>query len=242
MNETTIVENEDVAETLGRAEVYQTLAQLFGLPNDGEALPAAEKLERLAENLDYWCCPPETVAAARRIAGVLRSISPAEFQLRYQRLFGHTISKEFPPYETEYGHLHPFRQPQELADISGFYHAFGFGISSDAKERCDFIGVELEFMYLLALKEAHALARNMAAEINICRDGQKRFLEAHLGAWVPAFATLVQRATTDELFVNLALLANSFVVRETARLGVTPKTFDAGNFAGASVDDDGVKA
>ena len=43
----------------------------------------------------------------------------------YQGLFGHTARGAVSPYETEYGHASLFQQPQEMADLAGFYRAFG---------------------------------------------------------------------------------------------------------------------
>src|SRR3989304_5935155 len=67
-----------------------------------------------------------------------------------------------PPYETEYGRRHGVGQAQGLADIAAFYNAFGLTTSAGG-ERVDHVSAELEFLAVLAPKEALALGRAGAA-------------------------------------------------------------------------------
>ena len=64
-----------------------------------------------------------------------------------------------PAYETAYAH--PFSRQRELADISGFYRAFGVQIEG---ERPDHLAVECEFASLLCTKEAIAGASGREEE------------------------------------------------------------------------------
>jgi nitrate reductase assembly molybdenum cofactor insertion protein NarJ len=109
-------------------------------------------------------------------------------QSEHRRIFGLTGSL---CYETEFGLPHEFRQVQELADITGFYQAFGFKMGGNVRERPDHISVEIEFMYLLALKEAYAIVNGTKKQVEICVDAQKAFLEEHLGRWIGLFAQAV---------------------------------------------------
>jgi TorA maturation chaperone TorD len=71
----------------------------------------------------------------------------------------------------------------ELADIAGFYRAFGVEITPGT-ERPDHIAVELEFMHLLAVKEVVAAGREDGGEhARICRDARATFFRDHLGRW-----------------------------------------------------------
>jgi TorA maturation chaperone TorD len=81
---------------------------------------------------------------------------PANLQSEYLKIFGNIVGTQCPPYETQYHGAHIFMQAQELADIAGFYRAWGLDLSEQAKERVDHIWVELEFMSYLAFKEAYA--------------------------------------------------------------------------------------
>jgi nitrate reductase assembly molybdenum cofactor insertion protein NarJ len=129
-------------------------------------------------------------------------------------------------YETEYGLPHEFRQSQELADIAGFYRAFGFDVCGPTRERPDYLGVELEFMCVLALKEAYAQANGMTEQLEICVDAQRKFVQDHLGQWIGLFALGLERSAVAGPYAALARLAAAFVAADTGRLGATlePRT------------------
>jgi len=122
-------------------------------------------------------------------------------------------------YETEYGLDGSFRQSHELADISGFYKAFGFNVGGTVRERPDHLATELEFMHLLALKEWHAPKKEQA---EVCVDAQRKFLEDHLGRWIEAFAIRVAFEAKDNLYSELAHFATAFIKEEVERLGANP--------------------
>ncbi|MEK7326009.1 MAG: molecular chaperone TorD family protein, partial [Chloroflexota bacterium] len=100
-------------------------------------------------------------------------------------------------YETELGLPHEYRQSQEMADIAGFYRAFGFNIGGKVRERPDHISAELEFMHVLALKEAYAAERDVLEHVEICIDAQRKFLQEHLGKWVGLLAESLARSAGE---------------------------------------------
>lgn len=132
--------------------------------------------------------------------------------------FGHTVAKECPPYETCYGSSHIFMQAQELADIAGFYRAWGLEVSPDAKERLDHVSIELEFMGYLAFKEAHAIETGSADKAALCREAQGMFLGEHLGRWTAAFSGLL--AKQGGAYGLLARALGELVAWDLRRLGV----------------------
>jgi DMSO reductase family type II enzyme chaperone len=131
--------------------------------------------------------------------------------------------------EIEYGDLKadPLFQPHRLADLAAFYRAFGLEVATDADERHDHICLELEFLCVLASKEAYALENQLDAdELAICRGAQKKFLREHLGRWTPAFARRLAAATNDGVFRALAEFTRAFVEAECAHFGVNPGSED----------------
>jgi TorA maturation chaperone TorD len=150
----------------------------------------------------------------------------AVLQSQHRQVFGLTGSM---CYESEYGLPHEFRQSQELADISGFYRAFGFNSGGRSRERPDHLAVELEFMYVLCLKEAYALSMSLSTDAQICRDAQRSFLNDHLAAWVGLFAQALNksvsagldRSVLDGPYPLLGQLTFNFVMGHAGRLGVS---------------------
>ena len=143
---------------------------------------------------------------------------------QHQRLFGLLIAKTAPPYETEYCRSTlTFYRSQQLADIAGFYRAFGLEQSRDEPERQDHIAVELEFMaHLIERQRSAASTPELQEKAALCREAQRKFFEAHLAWWAPAFAELMARGTPDGLYPAIAGALASFVACERNILGIQP--------------------
>jgi DMSO reductase family type II enzyme chaperone len=127
-------------------------------------------------------------------------------------------------YETEFGLPHEFRQSQELADLAGFYRAFGFNVGGSVRERPDHLAVELEFMHILTLKEAWAREEGIAEHAEVCTDAQRKFLQDHLGRWIAPFAESLARSAEDGPYVALARFAADFIQADAERLGAHPES------------------
>lgn len=199
-----------VETALRRAQVYSFLAGAFLYPDDNwtEDIP---HVSRILDNLDF-------VQAKLDVQPVRLD----ELRAAHRSAFGVTGSL---CYETEYGLPHEFRQSQELADITGFYRAFGFKIGNKVRERPDHLAVELEFVHVLAAKEAFAVARNLNAHVEVCIDAQRKFLQDHLGQWIGLFAQSVS-LNTNGAYLTLSEFAATFVKADADRLGIslTPRS------------------
>ncbi|MCF6157917.1 MAG: hypothetical protein E3K32_04950 [wastewater metagenome] len=143
----------------------------------------------------------------------------------YQRIVGHTISKECPLFETQYGAAHVYQQTHELADIQGFYKAFGLEASDLEKERVDHVSVEFEFMHFLLYKQAYALENHSEDKAELCRDTQKKFLKEHIGKWVPLFSILFGRKAGEGFYVALSALTKEFIRLEMKLMDVKTEMF-----------------
>lgn len=181
--------------------------------------------------------PPIRIDQSLRRADAYRGHSrgflhPKEpgLQDEYRRLFGHALSPDCSPYESYYGTGHVFQQSQTLADISGFYKAFGLEPSAAGHERADHVAMELEFMAVLAAKEAHALARELPEQAMVCRDAQRKFLEDHLGRWADSFAGRLKNKSSG-FYARLAQDLAGFIDKECALLGAKPEKTERLGFA-----------
>lgn len=129
-----------------------------------------------------------------------------------------------PLYETEYGRNRPMFKAAELADIAGFYRAFGFEIDPEAsREMPDHVSVELEFYSLLMMKARYLLERGDQAGFEILSDGMRKFMTDHLGRFVSSILSR-QGTQNSDFYSTVFQWVNSLVVKECERIGARPES------------------
>jgi TorA maturation chaperone TorD len=90
-----------------------------------------------------------------------------------------------------------------LADITGFYNAFGFKLSEEASEKADHLTGELEFVALLLVM----LAQTQDEEaLRITHNALSSFSFDHLGDWLPTFCERLTDTTFLPIYQHLAQL------------------------------------
>lgn len=144
---------------------------------------------------------------------------------RFWRLFGHTTRGLICACETEYGPDNGFHQPQQLADIAGYYFAFGLHPVAATDTRADHIACECEFMDFLSRKQAHLLDQvdagaDVSETLEVTQMAERSFLREHIGRFGRAFAARVATEDGDGYFGALGRLLLAFVDTECARVGV----------------------
>lgn len=219
----TVVER--AAEAEDRARVYRFLAQAFAYPDAaGLRTLLEEDLPPAARAAEVF---GEEIAAALSAAG--HRLAHAEARTvaeNFERIFTHVMSVDWPPYETAYTSKGVFQQANDLADIAGFCAAYGVEVSDTANEPPDHVSVELEFMHLLACKEAHALRNHTVEQADACREDARRFLGAHLARWVPEFSRRLRRGAAGTVYADFAEMCEAFVAQEVARLSAEVEPVD----------------
>ena len=138
----------------------------------------------------------------------------------HERLFGHTVRGRVCPYESEYGENALFQQAHQLADLAGFYAAFGLALAEAEHERADHISCELEFMEFLARKEAYALEAGDGVMLQGTRRGARLFLQEHLGRFGRAFGLSLQEAAPHGFHAGLGRLLHDFLLLDSRRQGI----------------------
>lgn len=151
---------------------------LYALLSKGFAHPDEATLGLLAQWELPADCDDAVAACLRAVIEAGRSLHVDALQRAYIALFD-PVAGPF-PYEAEFKKLADFQKAQLLADIMGFYRAFGVEPRLD---RADHIAAELEFMHYLLLKEHFALAAGQAENAAVCREAGEKFLVEHLLTW-----------------------------------------------------------
>jgi DMSO reductase family type II enzyme chaperone len=219
-------ESDDVRLSLDRARVYRALAQLFR-PPDADFLEEAratslpelcDALERLEEGGDH---DSSLVAEAKALNALLADTELEQLRAGHQAAFDESSKIRCAP--TEMDQLGGVPQLEltrtfEMADVAGFYRAFGVAVG-ESGQRPDHIAVELEFMNLLAVKEAIALQLEGDGEhAEICRDAARAFLRDHLGRWAPRLGEGLAAADGEPVYGHAGRLLGGFVAFDAERI------------------------
>lgn len=202
---------------LCRSLIYEALALGFCPPDRevAQRLASPEGSDALAEAA--FLLDPELGELVGALARDSREVE--ELPRCFRLLFGHTSRGPVPPYETEYGTDALFLQPQEMADIAGFFRAFGLELERTQHQRVDHLACECEFLAFLCRKEAYALEQGEEDMLEQTCRAQRLFLRDHLGRFGPAVGRKLARE--DEGFYGaLGKLCAAFLEEECRRLGL----------------------
>jgi TorA maturation chaperone TorD len=146
--------------------------------------------------------------------------SAGELNLLYEQTFGLLGGSKCPPYETEYvPSKFTFQRSNMLADVAGYYRAFGLTTSTTHPDRPDHLAVQCEF--LAQLLELQSKARSQD-EVEVCEAALRRFLQEHVVWWAPAFAKLLWRQDPSGFYGAVGQFLAALVAAERALAGIAP--------------------
>ena len=156
-----------------------------------------------------------------------------EVRREHSRVFGFTPPRECPPFETDFhANAEPFFHSQQMADVAGFYRAFGL---NPPPGRPDHIVLELEFMAFLQMKKRllrdDTESPNIADALEVCAKAEIDFFRDHLTWWLPAFATGLQKRAGHGYYADLGRALAAFVAAERRLLGVSVPRISLGTVA-----------
>ncbi len=205
-----------IQERLERASLYRLLGGALARPRAERLAGLAAAAETLAIVLE-----PAVAEPLVRFAAAARETDAVAVGDEYVFLFDRDA--KVPPYEGAWEDAPQLAgKAALLADVAGFYAAFGLvpGVAEPDVE--DHIAAECEFMSALALKEAYALAEGDHEGIVVTRAAQSRFVGDHLGRWSGTFADALRDASPLPYYGALADLLGAWMKAEIERLGATP--------------------
>jgi DMSO reductase family type II enzyme chaperone len=200
-----------------RANLYRFLSLAFAYPTRDlhkDLLAACEPALAAAELVSE-----EVSAATAEAVAALRARERTVLAAEYRRSFTLSASPDCPLNEAAYSAKHVYQEVQELADVAGFYRAFGLEIAGD---RPDGLAAELEFASLLALKEAAARQRRLKPEAGVCVEGSRLFLHEHLGRWAENIGRRIALTAPGTAYADLGLLLAAFAPADVEALQAGP--------------------
>ena len=217
--DTPLTDREDTRaqDLLIRARRFQVLAAALAYPEPGHCEAVGKDLAQLADSAAQdEALTDLAVAWAACDEEVLRA--------EHGRLFlGQTPC---PLHEAAYSSARNLAGPAaDIADISGFYQAFGMDIREDTPERPDLLTVELEFCSSLLTREAYALLNGWQEATEITVDAARAFLEDHLGRWRGVLSERLGCHGAQAPLPQLAAWLDVLLEAECRDRGVNPDPF-----------------
>jgi TorA maturation chaperone TorD len=208
---------------LARATIYRLLALSY-------SYPTTETVAELGGTFEYAVVAADLISASvakevQLLAEEYDAVDQPSLEASYQHVFTLSYSEDCPIHETAFSARHLFQQVAQQADISGFYRAFGVNAEHD---RSDHIAMELEFCYLLAVKEAHARGLGESEHVAICRQGHRSFLREHLARWAPHIGQRIVVTGAGTWYERAGWLLLAFIAAEEQflRLGTIDRFRD----------------
>lgn len=213
---------------VARAAVYELLTRVLAFPTPAQwkrlvegVLPVASGVATGDPAIDGPLA--EVLGDVGRFAAAVRGGRVLdELRDAHQRLFTHIEPEDCPPYETAYEPGDVFRQSDTMADVGAFYRAHGVQVGGAERERPDHLVTELEFMALMAVKEAHARKERGPDDVAECVRTQSAFLSEHLGRWAPSTGRRIAVVGTSALLRDAGSLLAAWLELDMEQFGVAP--------------------
>lgn len=108
--------------------------------------------------------------------------------------------------------------PLVLRTIAGIYQEDGMAVSPNAKDRLDYVGVEMDYLYQLAMREAQAWDTENEVQARQLLDRQDTFLREHLGEWIPAFVEKALTMAETDFYRGHLKMLRGFLTGEQDRV------------------------
>ncbi len=195
-------------ETIG---LYKILSLGFSYPEEGNWQMMGEQITASQGLIDG-----ELLSGINAVEDCLKKNREEIDLIRSDYMGIFDMGRKISPYETEYIAEKVSRKPFELADVAGFYRAFGFAVAEDRKhkESLDHIAIELEFMAVLTWKHAYAKSTDQEENLKIMDDARLAFFRDHLASWGFSYCRQIGSLTGYDFYRRLAELYKLLLVLE----------------------------
>lgn len=121
-----------------------------------------------------------------------------------------------PPYEMVWSKTgQDFGVLQEVARI---YAEAGLAAGPEAQNRLDYIGIELEFVREMAMREAAGWDAGDQAAARRCLKVEKEFVSEHVAGWVPEFIERAMKHVETDFYKGHMLMLRGFLAGQKQEL------------------------
>lgn len=193
-----------------RSILYSFVSAMFSSPDlqKFDLLCNTEFIKQVMASCEF--IEPRLAMRAKKIFKQMDTGIKPEFM----EVFGHTLSNDNSLYEMEHlKNKDVFAMTQNLADISGFYKAFGLQV--DPGERADHLAVEAEFLGFILLKEALAVQNGETENAETCREAAYAFWNDHFSYWIPFLISSILQKVNYAFYFQATQFLDCFVASET---------------------------
>jgi len=228
----------DPALLMSRRACYRFLALALADPHTGTWSELADPESRKLVSQAAEILRGETSAAAKVLAAGERPLADLDAAQVFARLpktshalnelyeatFGLLGGSKCPPYETEYvPSKFTFQRSNTLADVAGFYRAFGLQTSSSNPDRPDHVALQFEFLaqlIRLQWQAGQSFDPLDSWHVRVCDEAGRRFLNEHVVWWAPAFARVLALQDPGGFYEAVAQFLAAFITAERALAGL----------------------
>lgn len=158
-------------------------------------------------------CDPELAAHTRALGAAFNAEDLQDLLVDYTRLFIGPADALARPYGSVWLERERELMRASTMDVAERYRAGGFTLADDFHELPDHIAVELEFLYVLLVRENQACVAGDANAEHRARELWHGFLAEHLGRWVKPFAEACRSGATTRFYRELGSLTDLYVLR-----------------------------
>ncbi|MFN3814296.1 MAG: molecular chaperone, partial [Aquificaceae bacterium] len=191
-----------------KAYIYRFLSMAFSYPSLELFEDLGEALGDLSLSLKELSIDFDVKALEGLIKGSNERI--LELQGEWNTLFSTTLKA--PANETAYELDKAARKAWELADIEGFYKAFGVEVKPPVE--VDSIVAELEFMGYLLMKKLHLQKTGLKEGLEVVEKAYRSFFKDHIGRWYRIFTDLIKEHAEEEYYKSIGSLLRTFLDAE----------------------------
>ncbi|SFB68163.1 DMSO reductase family type II enzyme chaperone [Halobiforma haloterrestris] len=214
----------DLETAVHRSRLYSLLSLGFDRPGDDFAAAREDGAYREDLRESAAAIDEDVADAAAAVADALEGADHQALHGQWASLFGVEEGVTVSPYELTYLPGPLMTNVRRLADISGFYEAFGLSIDEGQTDRGDHVCFLTEFLSHLSHREAALRMDGDDEGIEVVVDARRSFLEDHLGRWYWRFADEVGDHDDGDsgFYAALAELLAALVELEVDRLDLDP--------------------